>query len=389
MSRFHSYLNTAITIIELAEKGNPLSLSLKKFFSSHPQMGARDRRFVSSLCYHYFRCFFAFQNQTISQAIIKSSFICTNSASDFLALHAPDLNPHTSKSIEQKCSLLGMELIDFFPFGNFAGGQIDLSSYIKSLLVQPDSFLRIRPGKHQQVFDALKKSDILFSEISPDAIRFSAGQSVDKAITPDRDAVIQDYSSQQVFNWLQQHPHQILDKNLQVWDCCAASGGKSILLFDQLKIKPKITVSDIRKSVIHNLRERFGRARIPLQRVFTADLTEKITGLNNERFDVIIADVPCTGSGTWARAPEQMAWFKKEDLAAFRAKQIAIVKNAIPYLEKNGLLFYITCSVFSDENERVVECLCQSGLKLLDSNYICGYNGMANTMFSAVLINSD
>jgi len=384
MSRFHSYLNSACYIIEHAEEGKPLSFGLKRFFSAHPQMGARDRKAVSSLCYQYFRCYYGFRNQILPEAVIKSAFICTDFANDFLALHAPELNPHASKTIYEKCNLLNIDMESFFPFRDIAGSAIVLKEFIPSLFVQPDSFLRIRRGGRQQVLNALRDAGIEFSEISDHAIRFKSGQPVDKALNLDEDAVIQDYSSQQVFKALQNESSVLQRENLQIWDCCAASGGKSILLTDLLTGRQQITVSDIRKQSIANLRNRFNLAGIPLQKAFVADLLNETQSIPNMEYDIIIADVPCSGSGTWARTPEQMAWFKREDLGEYQKKQITITKNAGRYLATNGLLFYITCSVFSDENERVVELLRQFGLTLIDSGYICGYNDKADTMFSAL-----
>lgn len=385
MSRFHSYLHAACTLVASATAGKPLAFSLKAYFSAHPQMGSRDRKTVATLCYNYYRCFFAFQNQILPESIIKSQFICSSTVSDFLAFHAPHLNPCVAFPIDEKCAMLGIKITDFFPFASQVGHPVELFPFIKSLLVQPDSFLRIRKGRKPEVTNALKEAGINFSEISEGVIRFPAGQPVDKAIALDRDAVIQDFSSQQVFFWLQQHPEKVEGKELHVWDCCSASGGKSILLYDLLRQKPKITVSDIRKQSIHNLKERLGRAGIPLHRALVADLTSGEAILPDENFDIILADVPCSGSGTWARTPEQMAGFKKDMLIDYSASQRAISKAVTRNLSPHGLLFYITCSVFKEENESVVDWLCQNGLKLLDMSYICGYNGKADTMFSAVL----
>ena len=77
------------------------------------------------------------------------------------------------------------------------------------------------------------------------------------------------------------------------------------MIFDLLKGKVKLTVSDIRKNILHNLESRLGFAGINIFKKFTADLTIH-SGLDSgETFDIVICDVPCSGSGTWARTPEQ------------------------------------------------------------------------------------
>jgi 16S rRNA (cytosine967-C5)-methyltransferase len=73
--------------------------------------------------------------------------------------------------------------------------------------------------------------------------------------------------------------------------------------------------------------------------------------------DLIIADVPCTGSGTWARTPEWLKAFDLEMIAEYQNTQKSIVTNLPLHLNANGYLLYITCSVFKQENEEVVEFL--------------------------------
>jgi 16S rRNA (cytosine967-C5)-methyltransferase len=106
---------------------------------------------------------------------------------------------------------------------------------------------------------------------------------------------------------------------------------------------------------------------------------------NGYTFDGIICDVPCTGSGTWARTPEQIEVFKTETISTFKLKQQAIVRNASQSLRKNGILVYITCSVFKDENENQVKYIQENlNLTLIESNLIEGAKQHADTMFVAV-----
>ena len=105
-----------------------------------------------------------------------------------------------------------------------------------------------------------------------------------------------------------------------------------------------------------------------------------------EVYDGIIADVPCSGSGTWARTPEQQRYFSAEKMETFSSLQFAIVSNLIPALKTGGSLVYITCSVFKDENEiqlkRLVDKL---PVKLVRHEYFLGADHQADTMFAALL----
>ena len=72
-------------------------------------------------------------------------------------------------------------------------------------------------------------------------------------------------------------------------------------------------------------------------------------------FDRILADVPCSGTGTLARNPEIKWRLKIEDLLDLQARQVAILKSALARLARNGRLVYSTCSLEREENEAVVE----------------------------------
>jgi len=118
-----------------------------------------------------------------------------------------------------------------------------------------------------------------------------------------------------------------------------------------------------------------------------ADLTASASiGKFKNSFDGIIADVPCSGSGTWGRTPEQMRFFSRGKLQEYVTKQRAILSNVIKLLKPGGTLVYITCSVYRDENEDQVGYLTTSpGMELLHSGLTEGYETGADTLFSAVL----
>ena len=79
------------------------------------------------------------------------------------------------------------------------------------------------------------------------------------------------------------------------------------------------------------------------------DLTEAFD--IKKPFDFVFADVPCSGSGTWGRTPEQLKYFKQEQLATYTELQGKIIENLIPALKLHGHLLFATCSVYKNENE--------------------------------------
>lgn len=164
---------------------------------------------------------------------------------------------------------------------------------------------------------------------------------------------VQDLSSQETIN-----AFQISGKE-SWWDACAASGGKSLMLLDMYP-QLDLLVSDIRLSILRNLNERFEEAGVKTMayRQKIIDLTGDVSAiLGSEQFDGILLDAPCSGSGTWGRTPEMIQQFSVGKIKHFADLQKKIARNVVPYLKRNGTLIYITCSVFSDENEAVVAYL--------------------------------
>jgi len=100
---------------------------------------------------------------------------------------------------------------------------------------------------------------------------------------------------------------------------------------------------------------------------------------------LILADVPCSGSGTWGRNPEGLRFFNERELQVLHKKQLNIVKRLVPYLKPGGHLVYITCSIFKVENEKVVEDLLScSALELVSQQLISGLNEGADSLFTAL-----
>jgi 16S rRNA (cytosine967-C5)-methyltransferase len=197
--------------------------------------------------------------------------------------------------------------------------------------------------------------------------------------------VVQDYSSQRVSELLFLAGAHIKFP-VKVWDCCAASGGKSILAKDILK-DIELTVSDLRESILINLKKRFADAGIRHYKSFVANLSEPVATLEPENFQLIIADVPCSGSGTWGRTPEHLCYFDGKAIDNYCSLQRKIVGNIIPFLQEKGYLLYITCSVFKKENEAIVKWVQEEHrLDLVKMEVLKGYTLKADTLFAALLV---
>jgi 16S rRNA (cytosine967-C5)-methyltransferase len=387
VSRYYSYLSSAITIIKEYQGAEPFVHFIKKHFALHKKFGSRDRKIVSALCYHYFRTAHLLKDETIEQQMVKAIFLCEQKTHPLLAEMYPQLDEKIVWPLEDKFAFLSLEMLAVFPFSHSLSAEIEKDKFARSFLSQPLLYLRLRPGRKNEVQRKLKDADILFDIRSDECIALKNATSLDRVVRINKEAVVQDINSQKVFD-LPEHIALVSskEKKLIVWDCCAASGGKSILMYDKLKGNIQLTVSDIRKNILHNLQQRLQEAQVPVYKTFAADLAMGVPQERDDLYDIIICDVPCTGSGTWSRTPEQLAFFKEGSIEEYSLKQRAIAGNAQLLLKPAGLLFYITCSVFAKENEENVAFLQKEySMQLLHSQYYKGYEMQADTLFAAVL----
>ncbi|HNR16839.1 MAG TPA: Fmu (Sun) domain-containing protein [Chitinophagaceae bacterium] len=384
MSRFFSYLNAATEILNQYRGAEPFTFFLKKYFSQHKKSGSKDRKYIAHLCYCYFRLGKAMKEIAVQERIITGLFICSQAPNELLEQLKPECNENAGLSIQKKLAIVSpsFPVTDVFPWTGQLSDGIEEEQFCYSLFVQPDLFLRLRPGHEEAVKSKLKKQDILFEIIGDDCLVLRNASKVDALLLINKEAVIQDYSSQRVGELLRkiEVKHQ-----LSVWDCCAASGGKSIMVKDILG-NIDLTVSDVRESILANLRKRFSEAGINKYKSFAADLTKPVLPFLQQQFDLIIADVPCSGSGTWSRTPEQLYYFDPVKTEEYSMLQHKIIDTVTKQLKPGGYLLYITCSVFKKENELQVSYIKEKwGLAETETSVLPGYNEKADTMFASLL----
>lgn len=386
--RYHSYLNSARTIIESYKGDIPFAAFLKKCFNAHKKYGGKDRKQIATLCYDFYRLGKAVPQLPVEEKIIVAVFICETRSNDFLQFHKPEWNAIITKPVDEKIAIAGFTAEDVFPWAEALSDGVDAALFRYSFFTQPDLFLRIRPGNKETVMRKLQDAGIAFSMAGDDCLALGNATKIDGVLDIDREVVIQDVNSQQVLNFLKtsgiRHPASSTKHPVSVWDCCAASGGKSILAYDILEGQIELTVSDIRESILSNLSTRFDKAGIKNYRSFTADLSQQYSILN-QQYSIIICDAPCTGSGTWSRTPEQLYYLKRKTIDVYVAMQQQIVSHAIPHLQQGGTFIYITCSVFKNENEDMVNFIKEKfHLQLLQMELLKGYEKKADSMFAAV-----
>ncbi|MBN8664115.1 MAG: Fmu (Sun) domain protein [Chitinophagales bacterium] len=382
-ARLDNYIQMALALIERYDGATPLSAFLKQYYAQNKKHGSRDRKLISHLVYTYYRLGnYAATNQ--QQRLLIALYLCEPADSQWSVCLPEAWQQMMQASLDEKCSYLQTQALPItpaaiFPWIDALSEGIEKEAFVWQHLQQPDLFLRVRPGRMKKVVEALNTNTIAF-EAEGNCLRVANGTKIDQLLTINKDVVVQDRSSQQVANLFSYFQEATIKK---VWDCCAASGGKSILLMDNLP-GIQLSVSDIRATILHNLRQRFAEAGIAQFQSFLADLSQPLPV--KQQYDAIICDVPCSGSGTWGRTPEQLSFFDTQEISRYAQLQATIAGNAIPHLKQGGYLLYITCSVFAAENEMNVNKLAeQHSLKLITLEVFTGYQYKADTMFAALL----
>jgi len=362
----------------------PLARFLTGFYKRNRQMGGNDRRIVSRLAYHYFRIGAAAPQADLSVRLAIAEFLCSEDSA-VVQLVIPTLYPAIGMPMEEKLALLEKQtdfrLEDVFPFQAHLSAGIDRMDFVKSLFIQPDLFIRLRPTCTKEVQQRLTEEGIPYRVLGEFTLGLPNGAPLDRISGIAGKYTVQDYSSQRTGDFFEASDGE------NWWDATAGAGGKSLLLLDRHP-GVNLLVSDIRLSILRNLDERFETAGIKKYRQKIIDLTQDTaTLLGGEQFDGIILDAPCSGSGTWGRTPEMITAFHPDSMQRFSVIQRQIAERVANHLKPGKPLIYITCSVFSEENEQVIAYLQDTGLVELERMALLqGYPHRADSMFVARLI---
>ena len=163
-------------------------------------------------------------------------------------------------------------------------------------------------------------------------------------------AVIQDEASQLVAALV---GHSVVGEGSRILDCCAAPGGKTLAIADH---NPAASITAVE---LHSHRARLLQNRLhshPAESGRIQIVTADARRLPLSRlFAQVLADVPCSGTGTLARNPEIKWRLTLDDLAELAQRQFAILRSALAQVAPGGRLVYSTCSLEKEENENVVE----------------------------------
>ena len=155
----------------------------------------------------------------------------------------------------------------------------------------------------------------------------------------------------------------------KILDTCAAPGGKSIFLAQRYN-DASITACDISEDKISRIEENIERCNLENIEVKLSDATV-FNPEFEEAFDVVVADVPCSGLGVIGKKQDIKYRLTDENLESLYDLQGKIISNVSKYVKKGGYLCYSTCTVNKKENEeRTEKFLSENDFEYADLNFI-------------------
>lgn len=357
MNFLRKQIDQGLSIVEKYQGNIPFHLYLKEIFRQNKNWGSKDRKNYRNICYTYFRHF----------QLLKT------------------LNRDLKIDYLEKQLTLSV-ITDTQAFSFFEGqisDKLEITRLNQDFCKEPDVYFRALPKFEEYIEKSISEEGNKCEKIQTvrGIFKFSAKTNLDDYIQTGK-GYIQDLSCQLAILKLSQHVEM-----KRVWDCCSGAGGKAI---DMTLINPQIQLfcSDKRKQILINLRTRFQSMGLRIPNTQEIDLLTDLNQLNDGFFNqsLIVADVPCTGSGTWRRNPENLVHFKPELIQSYSSLQAQILKNIASFVKPEGYIFYMTCSIFKYENELNIEKFIKNHrYEVVFQDYFGGYQLESDTIFGCLL----
>jgi 16S rRNA (cytosine967-C5)-methyltransferase len=381
--KIHRNLALAVvsTLHAIFEEKQVASRALDKLFSQNPKWGKRDRAFVAQTTYEIVRwarllSFAADSGE--NWALLAAQLVRED-------LELPDWEefaPFDAAVIKSRLEQeeLPRAVRESIPDWLDELGQAQLGARweaeIAALNQEAPVVLRVNTLKttRQALQGRLHDEGIETVPVPnlPDALQMETRRSIAHLpLYRDGFFEFQDAASQLIAPFLR------LQSGMKVLDACAGAGGKSLHIAALMRNRGHIVSSDTEGDKLAELRRRSSRAGISCLETKTPQTLLS----HGQKFDRILIDAPCSGSGTLRRQPDLKWRLTPEFLTQLQTTQQEIIRHYAPMLESGGFLVYATCSILPNENERQIEWLLKQNLGLVPdeqrsvSTAVTGFDG--------------
>lgn len=217
---------------------------------------------------------------------------------------------------------------------------------VRAFQAEPRLWLRARPGTGKELASKLK--DATPHQVLADALWYHGHQDLFRSSQFHQgDFEMQDLSSQAVGHICAPNPGQTW------WDACAGEGGKTLHLCDLMQNKGLVWASDPAEWRLAKLKRRAGRAKLFNYRL--APWAHKDHLPTKTKFDGVLVDAPCSGTGTWGRNPHARWTTSLQDVNELAEIQRGILEKIAGSVKPGGKLVYAVCTLARPETHLVAE----------------------------------
>jgi 16S rRNA (cytosine967-C5)-methyltransferase len=222
------------------------------------------------------------------------------------------------------------------------------AEFARALQDEPTLWLRARPGQGTVLAQRLGDCRQFGTGTLADTLMYQGKR--DLFLTPQFHAgefELQDISSQAVGLACSPQPGQTW------WDACAGEGGKLLHLSDLMQNTGLIWASDRAEWRLRRLKRRAARAGVFNYRAALWNGGSKLP--TKGKFDGVLLDAPCTGTGTWQRNPHARWTLLQSDMIELKKMQLELLVHAANAVKSAGKLIYSVCSLACSETKQVVQ----------------------------------
>jgi len=221
-------------------------------------------------------------------------------------------------------------------------------AFARALQTEPKLWLRARPGQGTNLAERLGDCRPFGTGVLADTLMYFG--KADLFRTPEfhsGEFELQDINSQAVGFVCAPEPRQTW------WDACAGEGGKLLHLSDLMRNQGLIWASDRAEWRLRRLKRRTARARVFNYRAALWDGGPKLP--TKGKFDGVLIDAPCSGTGTWQRNPHARWTLLPSDVKELKKVQLKLLTHAANAVKPGGKIIYSVCSLARSESSDVVE----------------------------------
>ena len=228
-------------------------------------------------------------------------------------------------------------------------GSENLNQAIISLKKIPYLSVRVNKLKYseEEFEEFLKERDIQIIKKVDTVYYVNSGLIINSKEFKEGKIIAQDASSYLAAKNLGVKPDDL------VLDICAAPGGKTAVLAEEMKNKGEIIAIDIHQHKKKLIEENMKKLGIDIVKATVLDARN--VNKQGRKFDKILVDVPCSGYGVIRKKPEILYTKNRENVEELASLQLEILNSAADILKNGGELIYSTCTIISQENTENVE----------------------------------